>query len=640
MDGRSDLAGVVLGGRYELREPIGAGGMAVVWRARDNVLARSVAVKIVTPERGEQADIRREAQAAAGLSHPNIAQVHDYGEMTAGGRTFPYVVMELVEGGTLAERMVDGPVKPRLAMRVCAEIAAALAAAHAVGLVHRDIKPANVMLGPTGAKVVDFGIAAATAPSGSGILDPEVLGTPAYLAPERLFDDAVEPASDVYALGVVLYRLLSGHSPWTSEDTTQMLTAHIYLEPAPLPTVTGVPDFIAELCERCLIKDPSRRPSAREASILLSRAAGAWNPDRAAGAWTPTRADGAGAPGGVAGAGALGAAAGAGSTDRAAGHTTGSRSLAGAAAGNANPGHTTGDAAPGHTTGGSAPGHTTGGNTPGHTTGGTAPDHTTGAGPKDDDTGAGTQDGTTGDATGGSANAGPVNHVAGAEPRNRAYKEGPPGRPSNTRPPNPNTQDPRNTGPRPWPFRATNRGRWTATVIVLLAAAALGWLLMPDKSDKVTPAAINASVPPQQPPASALPSANAAPAPAPTKKRPATPATATTRTQAPTATTTTTAAAGPVTTTGPGTPGTTAPAPDPEPVFRTWSSDAGTLTATCPSPTTAEITSYEAFKPYKVQSARTGPSSAAVVTFKHGNQVTTMTVTCSGGQPTESTTND
>ncbi|MDY7086111.1 MAG: serine/threonine-protein kinase, partial [Actinomycetota bacterium] len=538
MDGRSDLAGVVLSGRYELREPIGAGGMAVVWRARDNVLARSVAVKIVTPERGEQTDIRREAQAAAGLSHPNIAQVHDYGEMTDGGRTFPYVVMELVEGGTLAERMVDGPVKPRQAMRVCAEIAAALAAAHAVGLVHRDIKPANVMLGPTGAKVVDFGIAAATAPSGSGVLDPEVLGTPAYLAPERLFDDAVEPASDVYALGVVLYRLLSGHSPWTSEDTTQMLTAHIYLEPAPLPPVTGVPGFVAELCERCLIKDPSRRPSAREASILLSRAAGTWNPDRATGAWTPTRAGGTEAPDGVAGAGALGAAAGAGGSDRAAGHTTGSRSLAGAAAGNANPGHTTGDAAPGHTTGGTARGHTTGeaarghttgGTAPGHTTGGTAPDHATGA--SDHDTGAGTQDGTTGDATGGSANAGPANHVAGAEPRNRAYREGPPGRAGNTRPPNPDTQDPRNTGPRPWPFRATNRGRWTATAILLLAAAALGWLLMPGKSDRVTPTAINASVSPPQPPASALPSADAAPAP--TKKRPATPATATTRTQAP-----------------------------------------------------------------------------------------------------------
>ncbi|MGK5682880.1 protein kinase domain-containing protein [Actinoplanes sp. URMC 104] len=262
------LTGLVLGGRYELLDAIGAGGMAVVWRARDHVLARQVAVKIVAGH-----PIRQEARAAAALSHPNIAQVHDYGEVTTGGRVFPYVVMELVEGGTLGARMAEGPIPPRQAMRICAEIAAALAAAHAIGLVHRDIKPANVMLGTTGAKVVDFGIAAATAPSGTGDLDPEVLGTPAYLAPERLLDDAVEPASDVYALGVVLYRLLCGHSPWTSEDTTQMLKAHIYVEPAALPPVPGVPDLVADLCDRCLIKDPSRRPSAREVAALLTRAA-------------------------------------------------------------------------------------------------------------------------------------------------------------------------------------------------------------------------------------------------------------------------------------------------------------------------------------------------------------------------------
>ncbi|WP_250006335.1 serine/threonine-protein kinase [Actinoplanes sp. M2I2] len=266
----SDLAGLILGGRYELLTAIGAGGMAVVWRARDHVLARMVAVKIVATDTGDRR-IQQEAQAAAALSHPHIAHVHDYGEFYTVGQVFPYVVMELVEGGTLSQRLAEGPLTPRLAMRVCAEVAEALAAAHAAGLVHRDIKPANVMLGPTGAKVVDFGIAAATAPSGSGDLDPDVLGTPAFLAPERLIDDAVEPASDVYALGVVLYRLLSGHSPWTTEDTTQMLRNHIYVEPAPLPPVAGVPPQVADLCERCLLKDPSRRPSAREVAALLAQ---------------------------------------------------------------------------------------------------------------------------------------------------------------------------------------------------------------------------------------------------------------------------------------------------------------------------------------------------------------------------------
>ena len=267
-----------LGGRYHLVEPIGTGGMAVVWRAYDGVLARMVAIKLLnagqTGDPGARDRIRQEARAAAALSHPNIAQVHDYGEWRTQGQVVPYVVMELVPGGTLLQRLSAAPVTPRFAMRLCAEIAAALAAAHAEGLVHRDIKPANIMLAPTGAKVVDFGIAAATAPAGAGDLDAEVLGTPAYLAPERLIGDAVQPASDVYALGVVLYRLLSGHSPWTDDDTTQMLASHIYVEPTPLPPLPGVPEHVRELCMRCLAKDPALRPSARETAALLAGGAG------------------------------------------------------------------------------------------------------------------------------------------------------------------------------------------------------------------------------------------------------------------------------------------------------------------------------------------------------------------------------
>ncbi|GAB2606380.1 hypothetical protein Aab01nite_01420 [Paractinoplanes abujensis] len=526
MDGRSDLAGVVLGGRYELHEPIGAGGMAVVWRARDHVLARTVAVKIVAAEQGDQDRIRREAQAAAALSHPNIAQVHDYGEMAAEGRVFPYVVMELVEGGTLGDRMTQGPVAPRVAMRICAEIAAALSAAHALGLVHRDIKPANVMLGPTGAKVVDFGIAAATAPSGTGELDIEVLGTPAYLAPERLIDDAVEPASDVYALGVVLYRLLCGHSPWTSEDTTQMLTAHIYLEPAPLPPVTGVPAFIAELCERCLIKDPSRRPSAREVSALLSRGAG--NPAAAA----------------VDTASAAAVAMALGATDPAR-------------------------------------------DTPPAGAAGTA-------------------------------------KAAGADgPAKAAAADGP--------------AKAAGTG---------HRGRWAIAAALLLAAGAAGWLLIPGDPE-VAPIAAPSASPPAAPRAGRSAAPVSAPVSGPATRRPtsaaAVPAPGLARTTAPGATTAPTA--GPALTTEPVPTSTTVtpppgpgPGPGAEPVTRTWSSDAGTLTATCASPSTAEIVSYEARKPFKVQSADRGPASAPAVTFKHGSTLTTMTVTCSAGQPASTTT--
>ncbi len=268
----------MLGGRYELVNPLGSGGMAVVWRARDSVLGRHVAVKLLAGRHAESPDARRrirdEARAAALLSHPNIAQVYDYGEWADGGAQLPYVVMELVRGVTLQQRQDAGPLSARFAMRVSAEVAAALAAAHAEGLVHRDIKPANVMVTPEGAKVVDFGIAAAISPAGAADPDEEVLGTPAYLAPERLTDDAVEPASDVYALGVLLYRLLSGESPWSADTTTQMLTAHVYIDPAPLAPMPGVPDYVIDLCNRCLSKDPTLRPSAREVAALLARGAG------------------------------------------------------------------------------------------------------------------------------------------------------------------------------------------------------------------------------------------------------------------------------------------------------------------------------------------------------------------------------
>jgi serine/threonine-protein kinase len=151
-------------------------------------------------------------------------------------------------------------------------VAAALAAAHALGLVHRDIKPANVMVTPARAKVVDFGIAAAAGP---GRPDAEVLGTPAYLAPERLLRDTVEPASDVYALGVLLYRLLTNESPWSVDTTTQMLDAHIYIEPHPMPQLPGVPSEVTDLVTGCLRKEPGERPTAAEAATILADAADA-----------------------------------------------------------------------------------------------------------------------------------------------------------------------------------------------------------------------------------------------------------------------------------------------------------------------------------------------------------------------------
>ncbi|HET6532783.1 MAG TPA: protein kinase [Actinoplanes sp.] len=264
-----------LGGRYTLLNELGTGGMSVVWRAQDEVLGRPVAVKVLAGryagDPGSRARIRDEARAAAALSHPNIAQVYDFGESQDNGSCLPYVVMELINGPTLAQRVKLGPLPPRTVFRIGAEVAAALAAAHADGLVHRDIKPANVMVTAAGAKVVDFGLAAVAGP-----IEPaeQLLGTPAYLAPERLTGDAVQPASDVYALGVLLYRLLTNHSPWSVETTTQMLDAHVYIEPDPLPPLPGVPPTITDLVRRCLHKDPAERPTAAEASAILATAAG------------------------------------------------------------------------------------------------------------------------------------------------------------------------------------------------------------------------------------------------------------------------------------------------------------------------------------------------------------------------------
>ena len=243
----TDLPGSsLLANRYRLVERLGAGGMSVVWRGFDEVLGRQVAVKVLPPSTSADPSFRRrlraEAQAAARLSHPHITNVYDYGEATTvDGEPVPYVVMELVDGESLAAVLARVRRLPwPAAVRICAEVSAALAAAHARGIVHRDVTPANVMLTPTGAKVVDFGISALI---GENDIDPDgsLLGTPAYLAPERLEGGQVSPATDVYAVGLLIYRTLIGQLPWDVGTTTALLRAHQYTEPEPLPPVEGLP---------------------------------------------------------------------------------------------------------------------------------------------------------------------------------------------------------------------------------------------------------------------------------------------------------------------------------------------------------------------------------------------------------------
>ena len=269
--------GRVIASRYRLVEKLGAGGMSVVWRGYDEILGREVAVKILSPQlAGDDAfrdRMRQEALAAARLCHPHITGIFDFGESRLSDQlTVPYVVMELNDGESVSARVRrDGPLPWRDAVRITAEVASALATAHARGVVHRDITPANVMLTSAGAKVVDFGISAMVgqrdaAPDGS------LLGTPAYLAPERLAGGHVVPATDVYALGLLLYRLLTARLPWPAQNMTEALRAHLYADPEPLPS--GLPPEVADLCLRCLAKRPDERPAASEVATRLGELAG------------------------------------------------------------------------------------------------------------------------------------------------------------------------------------------------------------------------------------------------------------------------------------------------------------------------------------------------------------------------------
>ncbi|MFI1992967.1 serine/threonine-protein kinase [Actinoplanes sp. NPDC020271] len=275
--------GDLIDGRYRLSERLGQGGMSVVWRADDESLGREVAVKILSPALAGDPALRQriqaEARAAAGLWHPGIVAVYDYGELTEAGQVLSYVVMELVEGRSLNDMLSGGPLAWPMAVLIGAEVAAALAAAHRAGIVHRDVKPGNVMVGAAGIKLVDFGISATV-----GELDGQdgmVLGTPAYLAPERIAGGPVRPATDVYALGLLLYRSLAGRLPWQVSTVTQMLKAHVYTSPAPLPTVDGLPGEVVGLLGRCLAKKPGERPSSAEIAQVLGEISGRREPEGA-----------------------------------------------------------------------------------------------------------------------------------------------------------------------------------------------------------------------------------------------------------------------------------------------------------------------------------------------------------------------
>ena len=280
---------VLVAGRYQLLDRIAAGGMGEVWRALDTVLERPVAVKLLRAGyagHGETlARFRAEARHAASLSHQGIAQVYDYGE-TGDGHP-PYLVMELVDGPALTGLLARGPLDAATTIDVIAQAAAALDAAHSAGLVHRDIKPGNLLVGPGGQlKITDFGIAhaAGSAPiTRTGTL----IGTPAYLAPERVAGASATPASDLYSLGVLAWECLAGGAPFTGLEI-EVALAHRDLPLPPLPP--GVPAQVASLIAELAAKDPVARPAtagavARRAGLLSD----ALGPSALARSWPGSR---------------------------------------------------------------------------------------------------------------------------------------------------------------------------------------------------------------------------------------------------------------------------------------------------------------------------------------------------------------
>ena len=272
-----------LGGRYQVGELLGYGGMAEVHRGRDLRLGRDVAIKTLRSDLARddtfQLRFRREAQNAASLNHPAIVAVYDTGEEHGpGGEELPYIVMEFVNGRTLKEVLgTEGPLMPRRALEITADICAALEFSHQHGIIHRDIKPGNVMLTQTGqVKVMDFGIARALASGASTMTQTSaVIGTAQYLSPEQARGEAVDARSDVYATGCLLYELLCGHPPFVGDNPVSVAYQHVREDPRP-PSENNrdvTPDVDAVVL-KALAKNPlNRYQSAGEMRADLLRAA-------------------------------------------------------------------------------------------------------------------------------------------------------------------------------------------------------------------------------------------------------------------------------------------------------------------------------------------------------------------------------
>ena len=266
-------------GAYDVVALIGAGGMGEVYRARDSRLGRDVAIKILPDRFSKDADalarFEREARAVASLSHPNILAIHDIGE--SDGRRF--VAMEMLDGQVLREALIGGPIGPRKAVEYAVQIADGLAAAHAKGVIHRDVKPENLFVTSDGhVKVLDFGLARVAPALTVGnqttalLTEPGItMGTIGYMSPEQVRGEVVDPRTDIFSLGVVIYEMLTGRRPFDHGTAAETMTAVLRDEPPTIGSLTeAVPPDLERVVNHCLEKNPSERfQSARDLAFAL-----------------------------------------------------------------------------------------------------------------------------------------------------------------------------------------------------------------------------------------------------------------------------------------------------------------------------------------------------------------------------------
>jgi len=263
-----DLSGRALDGRYELHAVIGEGTFGRVYRGRDRRLDRPVAIKVIKPWWAEDPvwvrSFEREAQLLARVHDPGIVQIFDVGHANEG----LYYVAELVDGESLAARLRRGPIPPSEAREIAEQLCRALAPAHAQRIVHRDIKPANVLLSADGRiKVADFGVARLAEGSTDGA-GATIVGTPRYMAPEQARGQPTSPATDVYAIGIVLYEMLAGRPPFSERSAVELALRHLHDPPPPLPAST--PSALAAIVERSLATDAPLLASGTDRDITPS----------------------------------------------------------------------------------------------------------------------------------------------------------------------------------------------------------------------------------------------------------------------------------------------------------------------------------------------------------------------------------